>query len=45
MVAFLNTLYLLDYIGEKVSEGDIIAFIITLKTCKLLKSVYQRSKL
>lgn len=34
---------LLDYIDEKVNEGDIIAFIITLEIFKLLKRVYKRS--
>lgn len=34
---------LLDYIDEKVNEGDIIAFFITLETFTLLKGVYKRS--
>lgn len=40
-----NNVSVLDCIGEKVKEENIIWFIIILNTCKLLKRVYKRSSM
>lgn len=40
-----NSVSVLDCIGDKVKEGNIIVFIIILKTSKLLKRVYKRSSM